>query len=146
MLRSDLWDYSDAYIVVNGRLSIRGTNNANRTNKKLTFKNNAPFRSCISKINSTFIDNAEDLDIVMPMYNLLEYSDNYPMTSGSFRNYYRDEVKDDKNENDNRNNIINNNKTITSQSFEYKTKIERSTPNKNNILDAQFCCSIKIFE
>ena len=146
MLRSDLWDYSDAYIVVNGRLSIRGTNNANRTNKKLTFKNNAPFRSCISKINSTFIDNAEDLDIVMPMYNLLEYSDNYPMTSGSFRNYYRDEVKDDKNENDNRNNIINNNKTTTSQSFEYKTKIERSTPNKNNILDAQFCCSIKIFE
>ena len=80
MLRSDLWDYSDAYIVVNGRLSIRGTNNANRTNKKLTFKNNAPFRSCISKINSTFIDNAEDLDIVMPMYNLLEYSDNYSMT------------------------------------------------------------------
>ena len=146
MLRSDLWDYSDAYIVVNGRLSIRGTNNANRTNKKLTFKNNAPFRSCISKINSTFIDNAEDLDIVMPMYNLLEYSDNYTMTSGSFRNYYRDEVKDDKNENDNRNNIINNNKTITSQSFEYKTKIKRSTPNKNNILDAQFCRSIKIFE
>ena len=146
MLRSDLWDYSDAYIVVNGRLSIRGTNNANRTNKKLTFKNNAPFRSCISKINSTFIDNAEDLDIVMPIYNLLEYSDNYTMTSGSFWNYYRDEVKDDKNENDNRNNIINNNKTITSQSFEYKTKIERSTPNKNNILDAQFCCSIKIFE
>ena len=80
MLRSDLWDYSDAYIVVNGKLSIRGTNNANRTNKKLTFKNNAPFRSCISKINSTFIDNAEDLDIVMPMYNLLEYSDNYSMT------------------------------------------------------------------
>ena len=146
MLRSDLWDYSDAYIVVNGRLSIRGTNNANRTNKKLTFKNNAPFRSCISKINSTFIDNAEDLDIVMPMYNLLEYSDNYTVTSGSFRNYYRDEVKDDKNENDNRNNIINNNKTITSQSFEYKTKIKRSTPTKNNILDAQFCCSIKIFE
>ena len=146
MLRSDLWDYSDAYIVVNGRLSIRGTNNANRTNKKLTFKNNAPFRSCISKINSTFIDNAEDLDIVMPMYNLLEYSNNYPMTSGRFRNYYRDEVKDDKNENDNRNNIINNNKTTTSQSFEYKTKIERSTPNKNNILDAQICCSIKIFE
>ena len=146
MLRSDLWDYSDAYIVVNGRLSIRGTNNANRTNKKLTFKNNAPFRSCISKINSTFIDNAEDLDIVMPMYNLLEYSDNYTMTSGSFRNYYRDEVKDDKNENDNRNNIINNNKTITSQSFEYKTKIKRSTPTKNNILDGQFCCSIKIFE
>ena len=135
MLKSDLWDYSDAYTVVKGSLSIRVTNNANRTNKKLTFKNNAPFRSCISKINSTFIDNAEDLDIVMPMYNLLEYSDNYTMT-GSLWNYYRDEVKDDKNENDNSNNTINNNKTITSQSFQYKTKIIGSTPNKKSILDA----------
>ena len=135
MLKSDLWDYSDAYTVVKGRLSIRVTNNANRTNKKLTFKNNAPFRSCVSKINSTFIDNAEDLDIVMPMYNLLEYSDNYTMT-GSLWNYYRDEVKDDKNENDNSNNTINNNKTITSQSFQYKAKIIGSTPNKKSILDA----------
>ena len=135
MLKSDLWDYSDAYTVVKGSLSIRVTNNANRTNKKLTFKNNAPFRSCVSKINSTFIDNAEDLDIVMPMYNLLEYSDNYTMT-GSLWNYYRDEVKDDKNENDNSNNTINNNKTITSQSFQYKTKIIGSTPNKKSILDA----------
>ena len=49
-------------------------------NKTLTFKNTAPFRSCISKINNTFIDNAEDLDIVMPIYNLLEYSDKYSMT------------------------------------------------------------------
>ena len=46
-------------------------------------KNNAPLLWCISKINNTFIDNAEDLDIVMPMYNLLEYSGNYSMTSGS---------------------------------------------------------------
>ena len=50
---------------------------------KLTFKNNAPFRSCVSKINNTFISNAENLDIAMPRYNLLEYSDNYSMTSGS---------------------------------------------------------------
>ena len=98
MLRSDLCDYSDAYIVVKGRISVRGTNDANKRNKKLTFKNNAPFRSCISKINNTFIDNAEDLDIVMPMYNLLEYSDNYSMTSGSLWNYYRDEINDDANE------------------------------------------------
>ena len=83
MLRSDLCDYSDAYIVVKGRISVRGTNDANKRNKKLTFKNNAPFRSCISKISNTFIDNAEDLDIVMPMYNMLEYSDNYSMKSGS---------------------------------------------------------------
>ena len=73
MLRSHLCDYSDAFIVVKGRVSVRGTNDNNRRNKKLTFKNNAPFRSCISKINNTFMDNAEDLDIVTPMYNLLEH-------------------------------------------------------------------------
>ena len=71
MLRSDLYDYGDAYIAVKGRISVTGIDNANRRNKKLTFKNNAPFRSCIWKINSTFIDSAEDLDIVMLIYNLL---------------------------------------------------------------------------
>ena len=88
MLRSDLYDYSHAYIVLKGRISVTGTNNANRRNKKLTFKNNAPFRSCITKVNNTFIYNAEDLDIVMWMYNLLEYSDNYSVISGSLWNYY----------------------------------------------------------
>ena len=73
-LRSDLCDYSDAYIVVKGRITVQGDNHAKTRNKKLTFKNNASFRSCISKINNTFVDNAKDLDIVMPMYNLLEYS------------------------------------------------------------------------
>ena len=58
-------------------------------NEKLTFRNNSSFRSCISKIRNTFIDNTEDLDLDMPMYNMLEYSDNYSMTSGSFWNYYR---------------------------------------------------------
>ena len=77
MLGLDLCDYSDVYIIMKRTTSIAGTNNANRRNKKLTFKNSAPFRSCISKINNTFIDNAEDFDVVMPMYNLLEYSDNY---------------------------------------------------------------------
>ena len=65
--RSNLCDYSDAHIVVKGIISITGTENANKRNKKLTFKNNAPFRSCTSKINNTFIDNAEELDIVMAM-------------------------------------------------------------------------------
>ena len=83
ILRSDLCDYSDAYIVVKGRISVTGNNNANKRNKKLNFKNNALFTSCISKIDNTFVDNAEDFDIVMMMYNLLEYSDNYFMTSGS---------------------------------------------------------------
>ena len=87
MLRSYLCDYRDAYIVVKGRIIVTGDVNANKINKKLTFKNNAPFRLCASKINNTFVDNAKDLDIVMPMYNLLEYSDNYSMTSGSLWNY-----------------------------------------------------------
>ena len=95
MLRSYLCDYSDACIVVKERISVTGTNDANRRNKKLTFKNNSPFRSCMKKINNTFVDSAEDIDIVMPMYNLLEYSDNYSMTSGSLWNYYRDEINDD---------------------------------------------------
>ena len=70
-----------------GRISVTGTTNANKRNKKLTFKNNALFRSCISKINTTIVDNAEDLDIVIPMYNLLKYSDNYSITSRSWWNY-----------------------------------------------------------
>ena len=77
MLRSDLYDQSNACIILKGTVTVEGTNDANKRNKKLTFKNNAPFRSCISKINNTLIDNAEDLDIVMPTYNLLEYNDNF---------------------------------------------------------------------
>ena len=71
MLQSDLCDYSNAYIVGKGTITVTRPNNA-AYDKKLTFKNNAPFISCISKINNTLIDNAEDLGIVMPMYNLIE--------------------------------------------------------------------------
>ena len=88
------------------------------------------------KINNTFVDNGEDLDIVMAMYNLLEYSNNYSMTFGSLWNYYRDEVNDPANEIDDNDNKINNNKTITSKSYEYKIKIIESTPNNNTILNA----------
>ena len=76
MLRSNLCDFSDAYIVVKGDITVTNPNNAKR-NKAVAFKNNAPFINCISKINGVQIDNAEDLDVVMPMYNLLEYSKNY---------------------------------------------------------------------
>ena len=76
MLKSDLCDYNDAYIAVNGTITVERNNVAKTRNKNLIFKNNTPFRSCKSKISNTFIGNAEDLDIVMPMYNLLEYSDN----------------------------------------------------------------------
>ena len=75
MLRSDLCGYSDAYIIVKGTITFTNPDNAKRN--KATFKNNAPFINCISKINGVKIDNAEDLDVVMPMYNLLEYSKNY---------------------------------------------------------------------
>ena len=129
MSRSYLCDYSDAHIVVKAITNVAGTNANNRRNKKPAYTNNAPFRSCISKINNTLIDNAEDLDIVMPMYNLLEYSDNYSMTSGSLWNYYRDELNYDENENDANENMVNNNKTNTSKSFKYRAKIIGNTPN-----------------
>ena len=74
MLRSYLCDFSDAYIVVKGTITVANPDDAK---KEVTFKNNAAFINCISKINGLKIDNAEDLDVVMPMYNLLEYSKNY---------------------------------------------------------------------
>ena len=90
VLRSDLYDYSDAYIVVEGKITVTNPDD-DAYDKILAFKNHAPFNSCITKINNTLIDNAEDLDIVMPMYNLIEYSRNYRKTAGSLWNYYRDE-------------------------------------------------------
>ena len=77
MLRSDLCDFTDAYIVVKGTITLTETNERgiiDIRNSFLAFKNNAPFTNCISKINNVLIDNAEDLDIVMSMYSLLEYS------------------------------------------------------------------------
>ena len=115
MLRSDLYDFSDAYIVMKGKITVTNPKN-DVCDKKLAFKNNAPFVSCVSKINNTFIDNAEDLDVVMPMYNLLEYSKNYWKTTGSFWNYYRDEP----------NSGVNNNINYSikdSKSFDYKASI-----------------------
>ena len=145
MLRSDLCDYSDAYIIVKGRITVLGDNDDKIRNRKLIFKNNAPFRTCISKINNIFIGNAEDLDIVMPLYNLLEYSDNYSITSGSLWNYYSDDINDDVNGNNADNSKISNNKTITSKSLEYKTKIigkTRDNNNNNNTLDTEIVVSL----
>ena len=88
MLRSDLYDYSDAYILVKGKIAVTNPNNS-AYDKKLALKNNAPFISCISKRNGELIENAEDLDIVMPMYNLHEYNRNYKKTTASLFNYYR---------------------------------------------------------
>ena len=84
-----MW-FSDAYIVVKGTITVANPNNS-AYDKKLAFKNNAPFISCISKFKGTLIDNTEDLDIVMPIYSLLEYSKKYSKTTGSFWNYCRHE-------------------------------------------------------
>ena len=91
MGRSDLCDYSDAYIVVKGVITVEDQITHTKKNKATTFKNNAPFINCISKINGVKIDSAENLDVVMPMYNLFAYGKNYRKTTSSLWNYYRDE-------------------------------------------------------
>ena len=97
MLKSSLCDYSDAYILVKGKITIEeagadaAARQADERNKGVIFKNCDPFIDCISEINNTQIDNAKDIDIVMPMYNLIEYSDNYAKTTGSLWQYFRDE-------------------------------------------------------
>ena len=127
MLRSDLCDYSDAYIVVKGDITLTKTNGRgiiDIRNRFLAFKNNAPFTNCISKINNVLIDNAEDLDIVMPMYNLLEYSKNYKKTTGSCWNYYRYEPNNPPLNDDDTPTINYNADPITnSESFRYKSSI-----------------------
>ena len=93
MLRSNLCDYADAYILVKETITITGVGDnaaarkSHERNKGVTFKNSAPFSKCISRINNKDIDTAEDIDIVMPIHSLIEYSDNYSKTSGSLWKY-----------------------------------------------------------
>ena len=124
MLRSDLCDYADAYILVNGTITVAGNQPRDRQNRPLILKNNASFVSCITRTNNGLIEDADDLDIVIPMYNLLEYSKNYRKTIGSLYNYYRDELNDDAN----LNNFANNN-VVSSNSFQNKNKIIGNTYN-----------------
>ena len=130
MLRSNLCDYSDAYILVKGTITVTApgvNNNANnirdKRNRPLILKNNAPFVSCITRINGELIEDADDLDIVMSMYNLSEYSKNYRKTIGSLYNYYRDELTNDNNDNFANRNVVN------SEAFKYKNKITGNTYN-----------------
>ena len=123
MLKSSLYDCSDAYILVKGTITIAGAGDdaaarqADERDKGVVFKNCAPFTNCISEINNTQVDNAKDIDIVMPMYNLIEYSNNYAKTSGSLWQHYRDEP---------------NNNLANSQSFKFKVNITGKTPNNDN--------------
>ena len=128
MLRSNLYDFSDAYIFVKSTIIITGAVNddagrqEDERNKGVIFKNCAPFVKCISRINNTEIDNTKDIDIVMAMYNLVEYSDNYSKTSGSLWKYYKD---------------VPNNNLANSESFNYKVKITGNTPADGNTKGAE---------
>ena len=128
-LRSNLCDYSDAYILVKGTIAVtapganNGANNIrDKRNRPLILKNNAPFVSCITRINGELIEDADDLNIVMPMYNLLEYSKNYRKTIGLLYNYYRDELSNYDNDNN-----FGNIKVVNSNTFKYKNKIIGNT-------------------
>ena len=123
MLKSNLCDYSDVSILVKGRITITGQGadaagrQAGERDKGVVFKNCAPFINCKTEINNTEIDNAKDIDIVMPMYNLIEYSDNYSKTSGRLWQYYKDEPNDN---------------LTDSESFKSKIKITGKAPNNGN--------------
>ena len=123
MLQSDVCDDSDAYIIVEGTINVTDLNN-NAYAMKLAFRNNAPFISCILQLNNTLIDNAEDLDIVIPMYNSTEYSKDYSKTSGTLWNYYRDET--------NSGAVGDINYSIrSSKSFDYKTSVTGRLEDNN---------------
>ena len=141
MLRSSLCDYSDAYILVKGNIKVNNTAAdgaaASNTGKKVIFKNCAPFTNCISKINNTQIDNAEYTDIVMPMYNLIEYSDNYLKTSGSLWQYCKEIPAIDDNAA-----IVNFNRANATDSFNFKTKVIGQT-NNNGIINVEIMVPLK---
>ena len=131
-LRYSLRDYSDAYILVKGNIIVNNTAAegaaANNTNKKVIFKNCAPFTDCISKIDNTQVDNAKGIDIGMPMYKLIEYNDNYSIKSGSLWQY----CKDIPLVNDN-GNIVDFNGANATDSFNFKTKITGQTDKHGRI-------------
>ena len=111
-LESSICDYSDAYILVTGNIAVAGADD----NTKVAFKNCSPFRKCRTEINETFIDETEHINIAMPMYNLIEYSDNYSDTSGSLWQFKRDEMEGNVDLSVDANNIPNN-----SSSYKYKS-------------------------
>ena len=134
MIRSELCDYSDAYILVSGTITITGAgddNNSKRTDKRkkeVIFKNCTPFTNCISSINNIQIENAEYIDFVMPLCNLIKYSDNYSKPSGSLWQYYRDDP---------------NYNIIKSESFKYKIKMTGKTPATGNTKDVIVAVPLK---
>ena len=127
-LINDLCDFKDAYIVVTGKITATNPgNDDNVYNRKVSLKNSAPFFNCTLKINSQLIEDAQDLDIVIPMYNLLYHSKKFRKTTGSFWNYYPDMPKSGNDNNSNlRQRIIYPIKG--SERFDYKTKLVGNVP------------------
>ena len=142
MLRCSLCNYSDAYILVKGDITVNNTAGAgpaaNNINKKEMFKNCAPFTNCISKINKTQIDNAEYIDIVIPMYNLIEYSDNYSKTSGSLWNYCKEIPAAENN-----GNIVDFDEANATDSFNFNTKKTGQTDNNGRIDSVKIMVPLK---
>ena len=129
--RNDLCNFNDAYIVVTGKITATNPgNNTNDYNKKVALKNSALFFDCTLKINNQLIEDAQDLDIVMPMYNLLYYSKNFRKTTGSFWNYYPDMPKSGYN-NNNRDRIFYS--IRSSESFDYKKKLIKTLGDNVNV-------------
>ena len=128
LLKCSLCDYSDAYIHVKGTITVNSTAPegaaVNNNNKKVIFKNCAPFTNCISEINNKDLGNAKDLDIVMPMYDLIEYNDNYSKTSGSLWQCCKDIPAINNN-----NAIVNFTNNNLTDSFNFKVKMTGQTGN-----------------
>ena len=123
-----------------GEVTVTGVNHNSKKNRPLAFKSNALFTNCISKINNVLIDNTEDLDVAMPMCNLIEYSENYRKTTGSLYNYYRDELINDINNNNNLNKIVINSESFNGSTYnanERITNAESNQVNNPNYDDAQ---------
>ena len=142
MLRSSLHDYNDAHVIVKGNISVNKTAAANadenNTGKKVILKNCVPFTDYINKINNTQADNAKDIDIVMPVYNLIEYSDNYLKTSENLCQYCKDipAVNND-------GNIVYFNGANATDSFNIKTKITGQTNNNERIDNVEIMIPLK---
>ena len=131
VLRSSLCDYSDAYMLVKGNVAVNNTAAEGaaiyNTDKKVVFKSCAPFTNCINKINNTQIDDAEYIDMVIPMYSIIEYSDNYLKKSGSLWQYCQ-EIPAVNNNGD----IVDFNGANATDSFNFNTKITGQTAADNN--------------
>ena len=134
MLRSNICDYADAYILVKGTITTTGAGD-DATAKRLDERNNgvifkicAPVTKCISRTSNTEIDNPKDINIAMQMFNLIEYSDNYSKTSRSLWKYYKDDPNDN---------------ITQSKSFKSKIKITEKTPAACNTKDVEIIVPLK---